>query len=186
MPLFKKGSRGGLSSSQIVVADIKTDAIDTDLASVSSADDTLASAKAIKAYVDSVAGVTTLTGLTDTTITSPADNNHVQYDSGTSKWVNRAYIDFDKVSSDPGSGGDEEGRLYVKQVDAYNNALAVKIKKATGIVEVELTSPGAVCGECGSKDGAKDPNYNFQTGTIIVELYCGHTYEMDIPAWRRI
>ena len=100
MPLFKKGSRGGLSSSQLVVADIKTDAIDTDLASVSSADDTLASAKAIKAYVDSVAGVTTLTGLTDTTIaTTPVDNNHLQYDAGTSKWVNRAYIDFDKVSS---------------------------------------------------------------------------------------
>ena len=56
MPLFKTGGRrGGLSSSQIVVADIKTDAVDTDLASVSAADDTLASAKAIKTYIDSVA-----------------------------------------------------------------------------------------------------------------------------------
>ena len=187
MPLFKTGGRrGGLSSSQIVVADIKTDAVDTDLASVSAADDTLASAKAIKTYIDSVAGVTTLTGLTDTTITSPADNNHVQYDSSSSKWVNRAYIDFDKLASEPASPDVEEGRLYVKQVDGSNNALAVKIKKATSVVEVELTSPGAICGECGREDGAKDPTFNFQTGTIIVELYCGHTYEMDIPAWRRI
>ena len=186
MPLFKKGTRDGLTSTQIVTNDLKDGVLDTDLAAVSGSDDTLASAKAIKAYVDSATGVTTLVGLTDTTIASQADNNHLQYDSNTSKWVNRAYIDFDKVSSDPGSGGDEEGRLYVKQVDAYNNALAVKIKKATGIVEVELTSPGAICGECGREDGAKAPTFNFKTGTIIVELYCGHTYEMDIPAWRRI
>ena len=188
MPLFKTGGRrGGLSSSQIVVADIKTDAVDIDLASVSAADDTLASAKAIKTYIDSVAGVTTLTGLSDTTIaTTPADNNHLQYDGGTSKWVNRAFIDFDKLASEPDAPDAEEGRLYVKQVDGSNNALAVKIKKATSVVEVELTSPGAICGECGREDGAKDPIFNFQTGTIIVELYCGHTYEMDIPAWRRI
>ena len=187
MPLFKKAARGGLSSSQIVVADIKGGVLDIDLSSTSSADDTLASSKAIKAYVDSAVSANTLTGLTDTTIAvSPADNNHLQYDSGTSKWVNRAYIDFDKLASEPDAPDVEEGRLYVKQVDGSNNALAVKIKKATSVVEVELTSPGAICGECGREDGAKDPTFNFQTGTIIVELYCGHTYEMDIPAWRRI
>ena len=185
MPHFmKRGRKFGLTSSNLGIEDFKTAAIDTDLTSVSANHDTLASAKTIRDYIDSVQ---TLTGLSDTTIGDPpTDNNHLQYDSNTSRWVNRAFIDFDKVSSDPGSGGDEEGRLYVKTVDATNNALAVKIKKATNIVEVELTSPGAVCGECGSKDGAKDPNFNFQTGTIIVELYCGHIYEMDIPAWRRI
>ena len=186
MPLFKTGGRrGGLSSSQIVVADIKTDAVDIDLASVSAADDTLASAKAIKAYVDSATGgSTTLVGLTDTTITgTPADNSHFQYNG--SAWVNRTFIDFDKIA-EPNAPDAEEGRLYVKQVDASNNALAVKIKKATAVVEVELTSPGAICGECGSEDGSRDPIFNFKTGTIIVELYCGHTYEMDIPAWRRI
>ena len=187
MPLFKKGTRGGLTSNQIVVADIKADVLDTDLTSASSADDTLASAKAIKAYVDSVSGVTTLTGLSDTTIANTVpDNSHLQYDNNLSKWVNRAFIDFDKLASEPDAPDAEEGRLYVKQVDSTNNALAVKIKKATNIVEVELTSPKAICGECGSKDGAKDPTFDFQTGTIIVELYCGHKYEMDIPAWRRI
>jgi len=187
MPLFKKGSKSGLTSTQIVTTDLKSGVLDTDLAAVSGSDDTLASAKAIKAYVDTVSGVTTLTGLSDTTIaSSPADNNHLQYDGGTSKWVNRAFIDFDKLASEPDAPDAEEGRLYVKQIDGSNNALAVKIKKATAVVEVELTSPGAICGECGREDGAKDPTFNFQTGTIIVELYCGHTYEMDIPAWRRI
>ena len=179
---MKRGRKFGLTSSNLGVEDFKTTAIDTDLAAVSANDDTFASAKAIKAYVDSA---NTLVELTDTTIASEADNNHLQYDSSNSKWVNRAFIDFDKIS-EPASPDVEEGRLYVKQVDGSNNALAVKIKKATSVVEVELTSPGTVCGECGSKDGAKDPNFNFQTGTIIVELYCGHTYEMDIPAWRRI
>lgn len=186
MPHFmKRGRKFGLTSASLDINDFKSTAIDNDLASVSADDDTIASAKAVKAYVDGQIGAN-FAALTDTTITSPADNNHVQYDSGTSKWVNRAYIDFDKLSSEPASPDAEEGRLYVKQVDGSNNALAVKIKKATSVVEVELTSPGAVCGECGSKDGAKDPTFNFQTGTIIVALYCGHTYEMEIPAWRRI
>ena len=185
MPHFsKRGRKFGLTSSNLDINDFRTSAIDTDLSSVSANHDTLASAKTIKEYIDTVQ---TLTGLTDTTIANTVpDNSHLQYDDNLNKWVNRAYIDFDKISSDPGSGGDEEGRLYVKQIDATNNALAVKIKKATNIVEVELTSPKAVCGECGSKDGAKAPTFNFETGTIIVELYCGHKYEMDIPAWRRI
>ena len=185
MPHFmKRGRKFGLTSSNLGIEDFKTAAIDTDLTSVSANHDTLASAKTIKDYIDANQ---TLTGLTDTTIaTTPADNNHLQYDGGTSKWVNRAFIDFDKLASEPDAPDAEEGRLYVKQVDGSNNALAVKIKKATSVVEVELTSPGAICGECGREDGAKDPTFNFKTGTIIVELYCGHTYEMDIPAWRRI
>jgi len=185
MPLFKKGTKAGLTSTQIVTNDLKDGVLDTDLAAVSGSDDTLASAKAIKAYVDSATGVTTLVGLTDTTIASQSDNNHLQYDSSNNKWVNRTFIDFDKIS-EPAAPDVEEGRLYVKQVDGSNNALAVKIKKATSVVEVELTSPGAICGECGSEDGSRDPIFNFKTGTIIVALYCGHTYEMDIPAWRRI
>jgi len=187
MPLFKKGTKAGLTSTQIVTNDLKDGVLDIDLSTASTSDDTLASAKAIKAYVDATSGGSaTLVGLTDTTISgTPADNNHLQYDSISSKWVNRTFIDFDKIAA-PAAPDAEEGRLYVKQVDASNNALAVKIKKATSVVEVELTSPGAICGECGSEDGSRDPIFNFKTGTIIVELYCGHTYEMDIPAWRRI
>ena len=49
MPLFKKGSKSGLPSTQIVTNDLKSGVLDTDLDAVSSSDDTLASAKAIKA-----------------------------------------------------------------------------------------------------------------------------------------
>ena len=43
----------GNSISNIDVADLKSGVLDTDLSSVSGSDDTLASAKAIKSYVDS-------------------------------------------------------------------------------------------------------------------------------------
>ena len=73
-----------------------------------------------------------------------------------------------------------------KEVNANNNALAVKIQKAGSIVEVELTSPGAVCAECGSSDGATDPTYDFQRGIMVLNLWCGHTYELELPEWRQI
>lgn len=52
----------------------------------------LATQQSIKAYVDSqVGGVAqTLSGLTDTTITGPADLDVLQWDNGSSKWVDRS------------------------------------------------------------------------------------------------
>ena len=186
MPLFKKGTRGGLTSSQITVDDLKEGMIDTDISSVSANDDTIPSSKAAKTYVDTIAAAQdSFSELDDTTISSVQDNNHVQYDGTSSRWVNRAYIDFAKIAA-PADPSTEEGRLYLKELNTNNNALAVKVQKAGSVVEVELTSPGAICGECGSTDGAKDPTFNFQTGIMIVELYCGHSYEMDIPNLRRI
>ena len=191
MPLFKRqpGFRdfaGGVTSSQIVLADMNVDLIDTDLSAVSANHDTFPSAKAAKDYIDtSLAAQDTFAELDDTTITSVQDNNHVQYDGTASRWVNRAYIDFAKITA-PNAPSTEEGRLYVKEINANNNALAIKIQKAGSVVEVELTSPGCVCGVCGSEDGAKDPIFNFKDGIMIVELYCGHSYQMDIPNLRRI
>ena len=171
----------GLTTSQIGYGDIQQGDIDTDLTSVSGSDNQLASSKSVKAYVDTQ---NTVTGMTDTTIASLGDNNHFQYDGGTSRWVNRTFIDFDKISA-PSDPGAEEGRLYLKEINGANNALAVKLQKAGNVVEVEITSPGCVC-ECGSTDGAKDPTYDFARGKMIVELYCGHSYEMDIANLRRI
>ena len=181
MPLFKR-QRGGVTSQQIVTSDIAAATFDTDLTAVSSSDDTLASAKAIKTYIDAS---NTVSGMTDTTIGSIADNNHFQYDSVSSKWVNKTFLDFSVISA-PTAPGTEEGRLYLKEINSNNNALAIKIQKAGSVVEVELTSPGCVCGVCGSEDGAKDPIFNFQTGIMIVELYCGHSYEMEMSNLRRI
>jgi len=191
MPLFKRqpgmrDSAGGVTSSQIVVADMSVNILDLDLSSVSANHDTLPTAKAVKTYVDTVAAAQdTFLELDDTTITSVQDLNHVQYDGSASKWVNKAYIDFAKIAA-PDAPSTEEGRLYVKEIDTNNNALAIKLQKAGNVVEVELTSPKAVCGECGSTDGAKDPTFDFQQGIMIVELYCGHSYQMDIPNLRRI
>ncbi len=141
----------------------------------------LASQQSIKAYVDAVPD--TIASLTDTTITSVADNNFLQYNG--SVWENRTFLDFAKIAA-PADPSGEEGRLYLKEVNAANNALAVKLQKASNVVEVELTSPGAICEECGSDDGAKDPTYDFQKGVMRVSLWCGHEYEIELPAWRRI
>jgi len=194
MPLFKRqpgmrNAAGGVTSSQIVLADMNVDIIDEDLSAVSANHDTFPTAKATKTYIDTQIGLfDTLSELTDTTLATLGDNNHLQYDGSTSKWVNRTFIDFEKIAS-PTQPPDEEGRLFVKEIDDNNNALAVRIKKAgltgSAMPIVELTSPGCVC-ECGSTDGAKDPVYNFPQGTMTVELYCGHKYEMDIPNLRRL
>jgi len=191
MPLFGKGGRGGRKNAPIDIDDFKAGVIDTDLDSVSIAHDTLATALAIKTYVDETAG--TLVGLSDTAVgtgDTPAssfalgDNNHFQYDGTASKWTNKPYLEFDAISK-PNAAGTGEARLYLRALDSANDALAIQLKKATNVVEVLLTSPEAIC-ECGSTDGAKDPIFNFVDSIITVELYCGHSYQMDIPNLRRI
>ena len=119
----------------------------------------------------------------DVTISSIAANNILQY-SG-SAWVNQLYMDFTKIS-EPDDPGTEEGRLYLKQIDANNNALIIKIQKDGAVQEVELTSPKAVCAECGRTDGASDPTYDFALGMMTVNLWCGHAFEMELPAFRRV
>jgi len=92
---------------------------------------------------------------------------------------NGAYLEFQQkaTAADPAA---EYARLYLKQVDANNNAMAVKLQKGGAIVEVEITSPRAVCGKCGSKDGAKDPLYDFERGVMVLDLWCGHSFEIPM------
>ena len=84
-------SSGAVSLVDLTTSHIASGSLDTDLSSVSGSDDTLASAKAIKAYVDAqVATEDTIAELNDTTITgTPADNEVLAYDSGTSMWINQ-------------------------------------------------------------------------------------------------
>ena len=99
--------------------------------------------------------------------------------------ANGAFLEFDTKAA-PADPSVEMARLYLKQVDANNNALAVKIQKAGAVVEVQLTSPGAICGVCGGTDGAKDPTYDFERSMMLLELYCGHSYEVPMTNWTRV
>ena len=97
-----------------------------------------------------------------------------------------SYLEFGvKQTTVPDDPSTELARMYLKQVDANNNALAVKIQKAGAIVEVEITSPKAVCAVCGSKDGALDPTYDFSRSMMIVELWCGHSFEVPMQ-WSQV
>jgi len=102
----------------------------------------------------------------------------------TNATANGAYLEFDTKAA-PANPATEAARMYLKQVDANNNAMAVKLQKGGAVVEVEITSPRAVCGECGSKDGAKDPLYDFERGVMVLDLWCGHSFEVPMQ-WSQI
>ena len=98
--------------------------------------------------------------------------------------ANGAFLEFDTKAT-PADPSAEQARLYLKEVDSNNNALAVKIQKAGTVREVEITSPKAICAVCGSKDGATDPTYDFARSMMIVELWCGHSFEVPMQ-WSQI
>jgi hypothetical protein len=77
----------GNSISNIDVADLKSGVLDTDISTTSASDDTIPSAKAVKTAIDAKAS--TVSELTDTTISSVGDNELLQYDSTSSKWINQ-------------------------------------------------------------------------------------------------
>ena len=97
----------------------------------------------------------------------------------TNATANGAFLEFDTKAT-PADPSAELARMYLKNVDTNNNAIAVKIQKAGAIQEVEITSPKAVCGVCGSEDGAKDPTYNFARSVMILDLWCGHSFEVPM------
>jgi len=92
-----------------------------------------------------------------------------------------SYLEFGvKQTTVPDDPSTELARMYLKEIDSNNNALAVKIQKAGAIVEVEITSPKAICAVCGNKDGAKDPLYDFERGVMVLDLWCGHSFEVPM------
>lgn len=97
-----------------------------------------------------------------------------------------SYLEFGvKQTTVPDDPSTELARMYLKEIDANNNAIAVKIQKAGAVVEVEITSPRAVCAVCGSKDGAKDPTYDFARSVMVLDLWCGHSFEVPMQ-WSQI
>jgi len=102
----------------------------------------------------------------------------------TNATANGAFLEFDTKAA-PANPATEAARMYLKQVDTNNNAIAVKLQKGGSIVEVEITSPRAVCAECGGRDGAKDPLYDFERGVMVLDLWCGHSFEVPMQ-WSQI
>ena len=97
-----------------------------------------------------------------------------------------SYLEFGvKQTTVPDDPGTELARMYLKEIDANNNAIAVKIQKAGTVREVEITSPKAICAVCGSKDGALDPTYDFSRSMMVVDLWCGHSFEVPMQ-WSQI
>jgi len=102
----------------------------------------------------------------------------------TNATANGAFLEFDTKAA-PADPSTEQARMYLKNSDADNNVIAVKIQKAGVIQEVEITSPKAVCAVCGSKDGAKDPTYDFARSVMVLDLWCGHSFEVPMQ-WSQI
>jgi len=104
--------------SNIEVDNLKSGVLDTDISSVSGSDDTLASAKAIKTYVDAqIQTEDTLVELNDTNITSPAAGHILIYD-------NTAGV-FDNATITAGSGisvTNGDGSITIANTAAGDNA----------------------------------------------------------------
>ena len=112
--------------SNIEVDNLKSGVLDTDLSSVSGSDDTLASAKAIKSYVDTqIATEDTLTELNDTSISSPAAGHLIIYDNTASHWENATLTAGSNISITNGDGAitiastDTNTQLSQEQVEDY-------------------------------------------------------------------
>ena len=134
MPIIGKGRKSlhyakGVSSTQIGYGEIDQSIIDIDLISGTSAShDTLVSAKATKAYIDTITG-NSLSTLTDTAITSPGDASLLLYYTGTSRWRD-GVMSGDATLSDTGVISIASGVI----VDADVNASAAIAISKTALV----------------------------------------------------
>jgi len=121
----------GNSITNLEVADLAAGVLDTDLTSVSATDNTLASAKAIKTYVDSaVATANELSELTDVNITTPADGSVLFYDTATSKWIDNV-VSGDITIADTGVAAISSGVIVNADINASAAIDATKIAGGT-------------------------------------------------------
>ena len=133
MPLRRRSS-ATLRSTSVKYSDLDSDIVDVDLSSVSATDDTIASAKAIKTYVDA-AGGGTVSDLSDTTITSPTDAALLLYDTGTSTWRD-ATLSGDATITDTGVISIASGVIIDADVNA---SAAIAISKTALVAGTGIT-----------------------------------------------
>jgi len=164
----------GNSITNIEVADFASGVIDTDLTSVSGSDNTLASAKAIKTYVDAqISATNTLTIADDTSTTGSIDldntlqvlggNNITTSMSGSTLTISGdKSIDVNEISSGDSSAIQINDALNVSGVTTINNTLAVT---STSTFTGDATFLGSIKGDTNSPvtiapDGTGDVHLN--------------------------
>src|SRR6056300_784514 len=124
----------GNSISNIEVADLASGVLDTDLASVSASDDTLASAKAIKAYVDTqtASQMTTFTISDDSSTTSTiTQSDTLQFLGGTGigSTVSGDTVTFAIDNTVTTNSGTQT--LTNKTIDTANNTVTLDLGEGT-------------------------------------------------------
>jgi len=116
--------------SNLVVSNFKSGVLDTDLASVSSSDDTLASAKAIKTYVDANAGGTDLSsgGTINGDLTLTGANYNAVWDKS-----DNALEFADQAKATFGDGGD----LQIYHQTSGNHSIIKETGSGSLIIQAE-------------------------------------------------
>ena len=172
----------GNSISNIDVADLKSGVLDTDISTTSASDDTIPSAKAVKTAIDAKAS--TVSELTDTTISSVGDNELLQYDSTSSKWINQTLAEAG-ISPVAGSSSITTigtlGTLTVdnltinaNKIEATNTNGNIELdSNGTGVIEVlGNTNDGAITLNCTSNSHGQtiksQPHAQAQTNTMLL------------------
>ena len=123
------------TASELNVLDGVTAFLDEDNMTSDSAT-ALASQQSIKAYVDSqVGGSTTLSGLTDTNVTTPADGALLFYDTATSKWIDNV-VSGDITIADTGVAAIGSGVIVNADVNA---SAAIDVSKTALTAGTGLT-----------------------------------------------
>ena len=134
----------GNSITNLEVADFASGVLDTDLTTVSATDNTLASAKAIKTYVDSaVSTANELSELTDVNITTPADGSVLFYDTATSKWIDNV-VSGDITIADTGVAAISSCVIVNADVNASAAIAYSKLNLTNNIVNADINTSAAI------------------------------------------
>lgn len=157
--------------------------VDTDITSVSGSDDTVASAKAIKTYVDSqITGINELSEATDSNISSPSAGQILVYD-GTNSWDNQtttvALTGAVTGTANMNASGDVSVATTIASPTITINGVACTLGSSATIPSV-LSGGGTFTGEVHLNDNVK-LSLGGASGSGDLQIYhdTNHSYIQD-------
>ena len=157
--------------------------VDTDITSVSGSDDTVASAKAIKTYVDSqITGINELSEATDANISSPSAGQILVYD-GTNSWDNQtttvALTGAVTGTANMNASGDVSVATTIASPTITINGVACTLGSSATIPSV-LSGGGTFTGEVHLNDNVK-LSLGGASGSGDLQIYhdTNHSYIQD-------